>query len=274
MKGNDVSGRLRKRLKDGEIVIGGWLMSGSPEIGELLAISGFDFIGIDTEHAPVDLHLAHRIMQAVQSSNPECSTIVRLPGNDYNVTKRYLDSGADGVIAPLINSGEEAKRLVSSVKYPPNGARGVGFARCNGYGQRFKEYLENANDETLVAAQIEHIDGVENIEDILNVDGIDAVFIGPYDLSASMGITEEFDNPRFVDAKQKIFNACQANGVIPGLHIVPSSVEDIKAAIDSGYRFLVFSTDMVMLSTICNNGLSSLRRYIGRATRLDNHNSE
>jgi 2-dehydro-3-deoxyglucarate aldolase len=225
-----------------------------------MAAAGFDFLAVDVEHSAVDVPQAQVLFQAIRAGNPDCAPLVRLPGNDYATTKRYLDAGAAGVIAPLINSAEQARELVRAVKYPPQGLRGVGFCRANLYGMRFDEAVTTANDQTLVCVQIEHVDGVQHIDEILSVPGVDAVFIGPYDLSASMGITGQFDHPQMIEARQRILNACQEHGIAPGIHVVPPDVDEVVQRFQEGYRLIAYSLDITMLAKACQDGLASIRR--------------
>ncbi|MDA7668616.1 aldolase/citrate lyase family protein, partial [bacterium] len=162
---------------------------------EIMAGAGFDFLCVDVEHSAVDLPQTQALFQAARSGNPACHPIVRLHGVDYSLVKRFLDIGAGGVIAPLVNTPEQAEQLILATKYPPVGNRGVGFCRANEYGRNLKQHFDHANDDIMVAVQIEHHQGVDNIDAILNVKGVDAVFIGPYDLSASLGVTAQFEHP-------------------------------------------------------------------------------
>ena len=143
------------------------------------------------------------MFQAMHSGNPNCANVIRLHGVDYSFVKRYLDAGAQGIIAPLVMNRGDAELLIQATKYPPMGNRGVGFCRANQYGANLKSNVESANEDIFVAVQIEHIDAVECIDDILKVEGIDAVFVGPYDLSASMGLTAQFENSDFKEVKSK-----------------------------------------------------------------------
>ncbi len=250
---------LRQRLQAGETVIGSWINSGSPMIAELMAACGFDFLCVDVEHSAVDLPQTQQLFQAIRSGRPDCAAMVRLHGVDYAFVKRYLDAGACGVVAPLVRTREEAELLVEATKYPPQGLRGVGFCRANAYGVRLEDECARANDEILVAVQIEHIDAVRNIDAILSVPGIDAAFIGPYDLTASMGITAQFDHPDYLAALNIILDACQSHKVAPGIHIVPPVPAQAKARMAEGYRFLAYSLDITMLTTACTEGLAALR---------------
>ncbi len=250
---------LRAKLTSNQAVIGTWCNSGSPLIAELMAGSGFDFVCVDAEHSPVDVPQAAGLFQAIAAGNPECAPLVRLHGVDYALVKRWLDAGARGVICPLINTRAEAELLVQAVKYPPMGRRGVGFCRANRFGSGLAEAFQSANDEIVTGVQIEHIDGVRAIDEILSVPGIDAVFIGPYDLTASMGITAQFDHPEYLAARARILSACRRHGVHPGIHVVQPSPEEFLARVADGYRFLAYSLDITMLQQACRHGVSTIR---------------
>ncbi|MBN1442456.1 MAG: 2,4-dihydroxyhept-2-ene-1,7-dioic acid aldolase, partial [Planctomycetes bacterium] len=213
----------------------------------------------DGEHSAVDLPATQVLFQAMRAGNPECAPLVRLAGNRYEITKQYLDAGAQGVIAPLINSADEARELVRAAKYPPEGARGVGYCRANAYGADFDRAVLQANEQTLVCVQIEHIDAVNRVDEILSTPGVDAAFIGPYDLTASMGITGRFDHPEAVAAMARVFDACRRHGVAPGVHVVPPDPEQVASRIREGYRLVAFSLDITMLNVSCGSGLQKIR---------------
>lgn len=240
-------------------MIGSWINTASPIVAELMAVSGFDFLTVDVEHSAIDLVQTQVLFQAIRSGNPTCAPLVRLAGNIYAETKRFLDAGAAGVIAPFINSREQAQELVQSVKYPPDGMRGVGFCRANSYGLHLNEAIANANEQTFVCVQIEHVDALNNIDEILTVAGIDAVMIGPYDLSASMGITAQFDHPEMVAATRRILKACQKHGVAPGIHVVQPEPTGAVLRLREGYRFIAYSLDITMLLRACVEGLQQIR---------------
>lgn len=253
---------LRETLLADKPVVGTWLNTGSPIVAELMAAAGFDFICVDVEHSAVDLPQTQQLFQAIRSGNSECAAIVRLHGVDYALVKRYLDAGARGVIAPLVRTKEEAELLVEATKYPPEGLRGVGFCRANDYGMRLADECKKANEEILLAVQIEHIEAVDNINEILSVDGIDAVFIGPYDLSASMGLTGQFDHPDYIQARDRILEACRHHNIVPGLHVVSPDPQQVIDRQAEGYRFIAYSLDITMLTTACQDGLREIRQGI------------
>lgn len=251
---------LRQRLLAGESVIGSWINSGSPIVAELMAASGFDFLCVDVEHSAVDLPQVQPLFQAIESGRPGCAALVRLHGVDYSFVKRYLDAGADGVIAPLVRTKAEAELLVRACKYPPEGLRGLGFCRANDYGMRIDDEYARANENILVAVQIEHIEAVKNIDEILEVAGIDGVFIGPYDLSASMGIAGQFEHPDYLVALGTIQAACRRHQVVSGIHVVSVDTDEAKARLAEGYQLLAYSLDITMIATTCRKALTALKK--------------
>jgi 2-dehydro-3-deoxyglucarate aldolase len=251
---------LRRELRGGRPVIGSWLSTCSPVVAELMAAAGFDFLAVDAEHSAADLGRSHELFQAVTAGSPDCAPLVRLPGCDYETAKHFLDVGAAGLIGPLVNEPEQAECLVRAARYPPEGRRGVGFCRANMYGMRFDETMRSANEETLVAVQIEHADGVERIDEILSVPGVDAVFVGPYDLSASLGVTAQFDHPDMVAATRRVLEAAGRHGVAPGIHVVEPEPDEVLRRVAEGYLLIAYSLDVTMLAHECRTGLSAIRQ--------------
>ncbi len=242
-----------------DLLIGSWINTSNPVVAEIMSASGFDFLVVDAEHAAVDVPQAQCLFQAIKAGNPSCVPMVRLPQNSYIEARRYLDAGAMGVIASLINSKTEAQKLVSSVKYPPLGERGVGYGRSHGYGFTFDEYMETANEKTLVGVQIEHIRGYENLDEILSVAGIDVAFIGPYDLTASMGITAQFDHAHYLSVRDGIIKKCREHKVAAGIHVVQPKPEEAIARINEGFKMIAYSLDITMLGNCCRLGLAKIR---------------
>lgn len=246
--------------KNKKLIIGSWINTASPIAAEIMSSAGFDFLVVDTEHSAVDVPQAQVLFQAIKAGNSACTPLVRLPGNMYSETKRYLDAGAMGVIVPLINSAEEAREVIRSVKYPPLGERGVGFGRSHGYGFSFDDYIKKADNEIFICVQIEHIKGVENLEKILSIKGIDAVFIGPYDLTASMGITAQFNNPKYLSARNFILAKCKEFGIFAGIHIVQPDPKSVTDRVREGFGMIGYSLDITMLGHSCRDGLASIRK--------------
>ena len=233
---------FRSRLKHGEILIGTMITLPSPEIAEILADAGFDWLFVDLEHTPMAPYDAQAILQAV-ANRADC--ILRVPLNDEIWIKKALDTGAAGVMVPLVNSVKDAQRAVRYCKYPPMGSRSVGISRAHGYGSKLQDYLEKANLETSLIAQIEHIDAVKNIKEIISIEGIDALLVGPYDLSASMGHMGQVDHPEVQAAISSVRQACQKAGMPLG--IFAAMVERAKIYLDEGYRLIAVGSDTMML---------------------------
>ncbi len=242
-------------------IIGTWLNSGSTVIAEVLANNNLDFVCIDAEHSPVDINDVFKLTQAIRSASTNCIPIARVHGVDYSFVKRFLDAGIKGIICPLVNSKKDVETLINATKYPPTGKRGVGFCAANKYGLDLHDSFVKANDEIFIGIQIEHIDAVKNIDEILSVEGIDAVFIGPFDLSASMGITGDFENERFQEATATIRNACKKFNIISGIHVIKPQIQDLKIAIKDGYELIAYSLDITMINSLCEE-LTDYRKCI------------
>lgn len=232
---------LKKRIQDSQLTIGTWLTIGHTSLIEVLTQAKFDWIAIDVEHNLVSLDTLRHLIIAGQANNT--AIFVRVAINDEVSIKYALDAGADGIIVPMINSAEDAKKLVSYAYYPPKGKRGVGLSRAQGYGDNFSRYLEWVEKELTVIGQIEHIDAINDLDSITKVDGIDALMIGPYDLSASMGCPGQFDNPDVKEAIEKFNVVCKKNKMASGLHIVPIEEYRVIQAIKENYSFIAFGTD-------------------------------
>jgi len=234
-------------MRRGEPSIGSWMSMAHPSIAEILAMAGYDWIVIETEHTAIDVSEVLRLIIAIEQRGSV--PLVRLAWNDPIQAKAVLDSGAAGVLVPMVNTKADAELAVSMTKYPPLGSRGVGLARAQGYGINFDAYVTNANADTLLLVQIEHREAVENIEQILSVTGIDGVFIGPYDLSLSLGIPGNLNHPDILAAKQKVLSATLAHGLIAGMHFVQpqTAASDCQKAISEGYRFIALGTDILFL---------------------------
>ena len=227
-----------QRLRNNELLLGTMLTIPAPEIAEIAAKCGFDWLFMDAEHSPLSTLEWQRMLQAVAGRS---AGIIRVAARTELEIKKVLDIGADGIIAPQVNSADEARRIVEWCKYPPQGGRGVGLARAQGYGLDFSSYVDSANERVAVIVQAEHIEAVDNIEEIAQVDGIDAVFIGPYDLSASMNKMGEIDHPEVVKAIDKVTRVCQQKDIALGYFGV--TAENVQPYIDQGYRLICAGVD-------------------------------
>ena len=235
----------KQRLKAGEPSVGTWLSLPSPEAAEYVATLGFDWLVVDAEHNAIDIRTLSQMFGAIAGAG--VAPMVRIPWNSAENFKRVLDAGAWGVVVPMVNSRAEAEAAVEAARFPPTGNRSVGGSIP---AVRFRttggEYLQNADEQILVVLQIEHITGVEHADEILSVPGVDACFIGPNDLAASMGVglgvPLEGDNEQLNAAIQEIREACVRNGVAPGIHT--SGAAGINQRIGEGFQFLAMASEL------------------------------
>ena len=229
-------GRLPQLLRKGEVALGSWVTIGNPEVVEMLSLLGFDWLLLDAEHAPLDIRLLEYMMMAVRG---EATPLVRVPANDPVYVKRVLDIGAAGILFPLVSTAEEAKLAVRSTRYPPSGIRGVGPRRAASYGLRSAEYFNEA-DKVVVVVQIETREAVENIESILAIEGVNAFFVGPNDLSFSFGCRSWREEP-VLKALEKVAEASRSTGV-PGGMYCPDD-ESLKHALSLGFKLIALGSD-------------------------------
>jgi 2-keto-3-deoxy-L-rhamnonate aldolase RhmA len=234
--------RFRARLERREPLLGTLLTLPSPEIAEVMATAGFDWLFIDMEHGLLDFAAAQHMVQAVSRS---CPCIVRVPHNEPSLIARALDTGAVGIIVPHVNTAAEARAAVMAGKYPPSGERSVGVARAQGYGGRLRDAIAHDNDETIIVAQVEHIAAVAKISEIVEVPGISAVFIGPFDLSASLGKPGEISAPDVQAAMTAIVCAAATAGRPCGIFVVDG--EAAGRAFAAGHSLVCATTETLLL---------------------------
>ena len=220
-----------------------------PAIAELMAGEGFDWIALDMEHAAVDLSTVEQIERALRPSG--CDLLVRLDGVNPVLAKHVLDAGAKGVIVPTVMTPEDADTMAAAVRYPPEGNRGTSLSRATDYGRDLAGYLRRHNDEVFLAVMLEPHLAADRADAILARPGIDAAFIGPYDLSASLGIPGQLDHPDVLAAERKILAACRRTGVAPGYHVVPPERARIDERLAAGYRFIGCSLDTHLIMHGC-----------------------
>lgn len=247
---------VRRRLAADEPSVGTWLSLPSPEAAEYVATLGFDWLVVDTEHNAIDLRTLSQMFGVIAPTG--VAPMVRIPWNSPENFKRVLDAGAWGVVVPMVNSRAEAEMAVEAARFPPKGKRSVGGGMpAIRYGTTGADYLKHADDEILVVLQIEHITGVEHADEILSVPGVDACFIGPNDLAASMGIglgvPLESDNDALNAAITEIREACVRNRVASGIHA--SGAAGVNQRIGEGFQFLAMASELSFL-------LSGLRKDI------------
>jgi len=253
-----MSDNFRSRLQRGDRLHGVILTIDAPEVVEMMAAVGFDWFFIDGEHAPLTPAALQRLIMAAR----DLPCVVRVPAHDEFWIKQVLDSGAAGIIAPMVNTPAQARSVVGRAKYPPRGTRGVGTSRALGYGYGIADYVARANDDVAVIVQIEHIEAVHNVAAIAATPGIDALFVGPFDLSLSMGKAGQVEDPAVVEAIAEIEAAGRAQGLPLGFFGV--TPEAVAGWMHRGFTLIACGVDMMMLGAKAREVLGGLRAIAAR----------
>jgi 2-dehydro-3-deoxyglucarate aldolase len=236
---------LRARLRSGGTTIGSWMQIPHASVAEILGQAGYQWVALDLEHGSIGVHQLPDLCRALELGGT--LPLARLAQSSSKDCKQALEAGAGGVIIPMVESAEQLIAARDACCWPPAGTRGVGFSRANLFGKNFDRYQEEAQAPLLVA-MIEHSRAVDNLDAILKVRGLDAILVGPYDLSASLGITGEFSDPRFTSALQKIRAAAAAHRVPCGVHVITPDPAELHQRHAEGYRFIAYSLDAVFLN--------------------------
>lgn len=240
-----------------KISIGSWITLAHFSIAEIMADASFDWLCVDMEHSVIDYYETEQLIATIQAKG--VMAYVRVGENNTRIIKRVLDAGADGIIVPMVNSKEDAIKAIEAVKYPPKGKRGVGLARAQGYGFSFKEYERGKAQEIKLIIQIEHIDSVNNLEKILKLGEIDGTFVGPYDLSGSMGKPGKYDDADVKEVLKRYEELSKQHDKPMGYHVIQPDYKLALEKIKAGYTFIAFSLDTLFLGTLCRDQLNSLR---------------
>ena len=248
---------LKTKVEAGKTVLGFLVTIPNPQFAAMMARTGADWMMIDMEHGPIDIASAQSIITA--TAGTECTPIVRVPVIDPVPVKQVLDSGAFGVIFPTVTTREEAELAVQSMRYPPEGIRGVGpIHAAVRWGLTMGDYIQQANEHLLTIVLIEHIKAVENIDAILAVPGIDVAMIAPFDFSASMGLIGQLDHPEVAAAIAKAEKAIlKSDAALGGLGQSP---ENTNAMIEKGYTFFVLTHDGALIDSAVAAFLDNIKR--------------
>ncbi|MCW5623289.1 MAG: hypothetical protein KIT73_01050 [Burkholderiales bacterium] len=245
---------FRLKLREGRPMIGALLQIPLPEVAETFVEAGYDWLFLDLEHSPMDARDALNLLTAVDSRVP---CVVRVAWNDEALLKKVLDVGATGVIVPLVNTAEDARLAVGRCKYPPMGFRSVGITRAQRFDLDFDAYMARANDEIAVIVQIEHVEAARNIDAILDVPGIDGVFVGPFDLSGSMGKPGRINDPEVQEAIRQIIRACEKRDIARCIYA--HTPGHAKTYMDQGYRVIGLCTDYILLARAAKAALTEVK---------------
>jgi 4-hydroxy-2-oxoheptanedioate aldolase len=237
---------VKHALKAGRPSVGTWLSLGSITAARFLARSGLDWLTLDIEHSLVDWETATHIFASIADAG--CTALARVPANRHDHIKRVLDNGAHGIVVPMVNSRAEAEAAVSAAKYPPMGTRSVGGSvHALNFATSAVDYFKHADEEILIVLQCEHIKAVEEADAIFSVPGIDAIFVGPNDLAASMRSPEGRppSAAATAEAMQHILKTCREHKVAPGLHCM--SAEEASHRIEEGWQFVAVVSELKMM---------------------------
>jgi 2-dehydro-3-deoxyglucarate aldolase len=248
---------FKARLRRGDLLFGTLLTFGATEVADLLAGLGYDWLFVDAEHGALDPRDVLEILQVVGGRTP---CLVRIPALDEAWVKRALDAGADGIIVPQVSTAEQAERAVRLAHYPPRGTRGLGTARANRYGLGLAGQLERAREQVVVVVQAETADAVRNIESIARVPDLDAVFVGPFDLSASLGQPGEVQHPEVLAAIDRVAGVCREAGIRTGIFALGAAGLAGKPA--QGFTLLAAGIDSALLGSAASGLLADLRQRV------------
>jgi 4-hydroxy-2-oxoheptanedioate aldolase len=237
---------VKRALKEGRPSVGTWLSLGSITAARFMARAGFDWLTVDVEHSLVDWETATHMFASIADAG--CLALARVPANRHDHIKRVLDNGAQGIVVPMVNSRREAEEAVAAALYPPAGNRSVGGSvHALNFGATANDYYARANDELLIVLQCEHIRAVEDADAIFSVPGIDAIFVGPNDLAASMrgkdGRPPSAEATR--EAMRHILATCKKHRVPAGLHC--GSADEVNHRIEEGWQFLAIGSELKMM---------------------------
>lgn len=247
---------MKQRLKQGLPAIGSWINLPSPAIAEFMADYGVDWLVFDTEHGPYSEEAVEDLIRAVRGT--DVTPLVRVAGNDPVLIKKALDRGAQGIICPLVSTAEEARGVVAACKYPPDGIRGVAGTRASNYGRDLAGYFDRWNSQVLVACQIETVQALQNVEAIAAVGGLDVLFIGPADLSASLGLFGQSDHPEVRAAVRRIVEAARDCGIAAGYYA--SGPEEVLSCVDQGIQFVACGSELRLLGSAAESAYGMIRK--------------
>jgi 2-dehydro-3-deoxyglucarate aldolase/4-hydroxy-2-oxoheptanedioate aldolase len=252
---------VKQTLQAGKTSLGTFIFEfNTTGIGRIVAEAGAEFVLFDMEHTGWSVETIRMLIATSRSA--ETVPLVRVPATQYHFMARVLDMGAMGVMLPMVENEEQAQLIADSCKYPPVGRRGAAFTISHDdyTGGDVAAKQQHLDDNTLLIAQIETAGGLQNVEKIAQVDGIDILWIGQYDLSNSLGIPGQFDHPKFAEAVDKVIAAAQANGKAAGY--MPLSLDDAKLRVDQGFRCLAYGGDLWLYQKVLADGLKAVREML------------
>ena len=237
--------RLKDQLRNRELLFAGWISYSHPSIAETFGRAGFDFMLIDMEHSTISIEQGQRIIAASQSEGVPCIPRPVSHNNDY--IKPLLESGADGMMIQMVETKEHVKKIIDYLKYPPIGRRTYGVNRAQAFGFDFDNYIQGWNCSSSLILQIESLEGVRNIEELLSFDEVDAVMIGPLDLSCSIGVPGEVAHPKVIEASTFVIEHCRKRGISCGTQVANVTSAGVNSLFDLGYTYAILGSDLFVL---------------------------
>ncbi|MCG8324209.1 MAG: aldolase/citrate lyase family protein [Thiotrichales bacterium] len=242
-----------KRLRDGETLIGCMVTLECTDTAELLAGTGFDWLFIDAEHGAFTPERAKPLLQAAHP----VPCLIRIPEAAEIWVKKALDIGSAGIVVPQVNHADDVRMIMNWARYAPEGARGVGIGRAHAYGRTFREYLDTANEHTAIVIQAETRESVENIDAITSVNGVDAILVGPYDLSSSLGKPGRLNDPGVIDAISKVRDCCHEKNIPLGFFGV--TADAVRPYMEQGFTLIIVGVDTGFMLDSASTTLNALR---------------
>ena len=246
--------KLKENLKNGKCQIGAFVTAPCPEVVEVLGVTGYDFVILDTEHTASGIETIVDMMRGAEVYG--MTPVVRVYDDNPKMISRYQDVGAYGIQVPMVHTAKQAEKIVRAAKFIPSGVRGMSGGRGTRWG-KIEKYRFVSNEETLIAVMCESKEGLENIEEIAKVPGIDSIFIGAFDLSQSLGVAGDITHPVVEEAIERILNACKNNGVIPG--IVAPTLEVARRRIEQGFLYITILDDMAFFADAVSKRLNEIK---------------
>ena len=251
-----VNNRLKKVFAEGKAALGTFISTNAPDLVEIAGITGFDFVVIDNEHGPIGHESSQHLIRAAELRG--ITPIVRIPNSLESTILHTLDVGAHGIQVPQVNDPETARRIVNCSKYYPLGRRGVAFPRSADYGLTdLNKYFEYENSQVMIVTHCENAACLENLDAICQIPGIDVVFLGPYDMSQSMGITGQVTHPRIQEAARKVVETTKKYGIAAGIYAGSGAIAKERAA--QGFQYIAVGSETILYSAMCRQEVEAFR---------------
>ena len=236
---------FRAKLNDATPTLGAWITLSDPKIAEIFGLAGFDWVLVDLEHSGISITQAELHLRMLASSS--ALALCRPTTLSTDQMRRLMDAGADGFILPMCHSISDLDHAVNATRYAPNGQRGMGLHAANHYGKSFNEYYEMQKHHPILIAQIEDVEGIDNLNAIASHEACDGIFLGPFDLSLSLGCPGDFEHPDFLHSLAKVKDAALKNNIPLGIHVITPNQEEIAKAGANGFQFIACSLDTKIL---------------------------